>query len=178
MNTKILAILVAGLASINIQASDSTQSVVSNLTQRDSFQAAPADTVKRLWTGKTTGRVNIPSGYDQITVNGRTHHIGKGQTTIINIQSGTSTTRHWCETSSGGGGWGGSDNGGGSKCSSDRATVSVPDCNIIITDTYVQGCNTVKSWSTGACESSSCYPGSSIKFGGTGYVRSIVGVKK
>lgn len=169
--------LVALFSSINIQASDSSQNVVSNLTQRDSFQAAPQPTVKRLWTGKTTGRVNIPRGYNQVTVNGKTHHIGKGQTTKINIQSGASIKRSWCETvSGGGGGWGG-DRGSRNRCNSKSENVSVPDCTIIITDTYVQGCNTVKSWTTGSCESNSCYSHDPIRFGGTGYVRSIVGVK-
>ncbi|OEE37299.1 hypothetical protein A1QO_04125 [Vibrio genomosp. F10 str. ZF-129] len=81
MKRLILGILLIGCHSISF-ANDSTGDVVNSVTQDSNFSSSNRK-VARLYSGSTAGRVNIPSGYDTIIVNGDTHYVGAGYTSNI-----------------------------------------------------------------------------------------------
>ncbi|MCG9576120.1 hypothetical protein L1D14_07685 [Vibrio tubiashii] len=62
-------------------AADSTESPVTNLSMSENFSASSGS--KRLWTGHTTGRINLPNGYKIINVNGIKHFTGLGYVTYL-----------------------------------------------------------------------------------------------
>ncbi len=153
-------------------AEDSTGTVVNGLTMAENFQGATQSGEQVIYSGATSGRINLPAGLTKVIVNGRTHHIGTGGTTFINILGGTTYPVNTCYIKVS------NTENGSNRCINEKPNVTVPDCKIIIADGYVQGCNTRRTIKAGVCIDSACKSLGQISAGGVGYVRSVVGVSE
>lgn len=146
-------------------AQDSTSSVVSSLTSNSSFSAvSTTSTVTRIYKGKTSGRVNFPSGYKKIYVNGVEHTVGKG-TTKITVQGAESKTYTYNCTPT--------DN----RCQMSSRKASAGACIITITDWYVIGCNTQQLLTSRACRQGHCTTSGTVDIGTRGNIYSVTGEK-
>ncbi|MFS1436208.1 MULTISPECIES: hypothetical protein [Vibrio] len=143
-------------------AQDSTSSVVSSLTSNSSFSTAPASTAVRIYKGKTSGRVNFPSGYKTFYVNGVEHTVGKGNT-IITVQGAESKyyTSDCTPT----------DN----RCQMSGRTAKASACIITITDRYVVGCNTQQNLTSRTCRNGHCSVSGTEDIGTRGNIYSVTG---
>ncbi|MCG9576666.1 hypothetical protein L1D14_10495 [Vibrio tubiashii] len=166
MHRKLLLLLIPCLVSSFANANDSSSQVVENLTQSQTFSSANKNGTL-IFNGGTSGRIGIPSGYKEVSVNGFTHHIGYGYVTRVPVMPAQYVDAVSC----------------GRGCNITRYTATIPECTIIITDTYAQGCSVdVRVLTSASCRTSSndndyCYGGSTATYKYNGIIYSAFGSK-